>query len=104
MKPITLNLKADYEPTSPQLGSNQGGFFRKKSDGSEYYIKWLPSSDKQSLDRLKNEYLALKLYELFDVAVPKAELFTFTDQHGVVQVGIITAKQDGIEKPAYAVD
>ncbi|WP_298623875.1 ADP-ribosyltransferase [uncultured Legionella sp.] len=96
MNPIKLNLNKDFVATSSQLGSNKGGFFKKKSDGSEYYIKWLPASDKKNLDRLKNEYLALKLYELFGVAVPKAELFTFTDAKGVQQVGIITAKKEGI--------
>lgn len=96
MKPTPIDLN-DFEKISSRLGSNLGAFFKKKTDGSEYYIKWRAGDDdSKNIDQFKNEYLALKLYDLFDVAVPKAQLCTFTDENAATHIGIITTKKEGI--------
>lgn len=104
-KPIILDLENDYERQSQRLGSNQGGFFKRKDDGKAFYIKWLSAEksgtgeryQNRAVNRMHNEYLASKLYELFGVSVPKSELFTFVDKKGKQQIGIVSEKQEGIE-------
>jgi hypothetical protein len=100
-KPSVFNLKDDYISTSAQLGSNAGGFFTRKNDGKEFYLKWLPASDTESIKRLQNEFLALKLYELYGIPVPKAELFTF-ERDGVSYIGIASEKQPNIKQISEA--
>jgi len=108
--PKPLNLSAQYTLMSGQLGSNQGGFFKRNSDNKEFYMKWLPSGaakegvkyTNRAENRLHNEFLASKLYELFGVAVPQSELFTFIDQNGQKNVGIASEKQDNIRPISQA--
>ena len=99
--PISFS-EAEYTRTTEKLGSNPGGFFRKKSDGKEYYVKWLPEGERgtryedRSRNRFNNEFLAIKLYELFGVAVPKSDFITFRDATGKTCYGIISEKQEGL--------
>jgi hypothetical protein len=93
----------DFEPTSAKLGSNQGGFFRRKADGKEFYIKWETQGpqDGKYKDRIRNrfnnEFLANKLYELFGLAVPTSEFITFKDGSGKTCYGIMSEKIDGLK-------
>lgn len=107
-KPTFINLETEYTPISESLRSNPGRFFRKNSNAKEYYIKWLPDlpvdhlNDNKSKyknrnwNRINNEFLALKIYELFCVRVPKAEFISFTDNNGIKNFGIATEKQNNI--------
>ena len=98
MPPNTIDFTAEYTRQTGNLGSNQGGFFKHNESGQECYVKWLPASDTKNVDRLKNEFLALKLYELFGVNVPKGEIFQFTNEKGQEQVGIITPKIENVSQ------
>lgn len=93
-----IDLKGEFTSLSDRLGSNPGGFFQSKADGQEYYVKWLPTAEAKNEDRIRNEFLALKLYDLFGLAAPKAELIRFTDNHGQAQIGLMTPKQSHIKK------
>jgi hypothetical protein len=93
-----IDLKSEFASLSDRLGSNPGGFFKSKADDQEFYIKWLPTAEAKNEDRIRNEFLALKLYELFGLAAPKAELIRFTDDHGQAQIGLMTPKQSHIKK------
>ncbi len=107
-EPITINF-TEYSRTTKQLGSNLGGFFRHNQTKKEYYIKWLPASfsdeekrkfykekffkgeelNSANKDKLKdrhrnrfnNEVLAIRLYELYGVAVPKVTFISFNSEN-----------------------
>ena len=65
---------AEYTCSSDQLGSNSGGFF-KNNDGKEFYIKYVPVTERRKVD---NEVLALKLYSLYNIPVPVVSKGTLT--------------------------
>lgn len=107
----------DYDKITEKIGSNQGGFFKNKKDRKLYYIKWMQAdlneNEKKFFDskalakgkyknrhrnRFANEILALRIYELYNTPVPKAELITFTDEKGIQHYGIASEKQDDITK------
>ncbi len=112
VKPTEIDLNQDYTKRSEKQGSNEGGFFCHNLTGKEYYIKWLPEqlNDRfkdtkkalsirykdRNLNRFHNEFLALKLYELYGTSVPKAELISFKDHSGKVFYGIATQKESDI--------
>jgi len=56
------------EQIGPQSGSNPGGKYKHGPTGQEWYVKWDRSGRN---DRMQNELLAAKLYELAGVKVPE---------------------------------
>lgn len=62
----------DLVQTGPQGGSNPGGEFTDTSTGVRWYMKW-----PDSVEALRNEVLANRLYALAGVDVPEVRLIQF---------------------------
>ena len=77
-----------FVQTGEALGTNRGGFFTS-TDHQTYYCKY-DVDEPLNRDKFKNEYLAIKLYQLFGVNVPGAELITFVGEDGQKLFGIKT--------------
>lgn len=59
----------DLNQVGPPTGINPGGLYQHRGTGEQYYVKWSEQGKKQN--RIKNEMLAAKLYELAGVKVPQ---------------------------------
>jgi SPP1 gp7 family putative phage head morphogenesis protein len=67
----------DLEQIGEQGGSNVGGTFRSKVDGTKYYVK-APRTD----DHVKNEVLGMKLYKLAGLDAPEVDFIRITGRIG----------------------
>tara|TARA_R100000808_G_scaffold10395_1_gene27665 strand:- start:38205 stop:42197 length:3993 start_codon:yes stop_codon:yes gene_type:complete len=62
------------EKTSGKLGYNEGGIFKHKQTGQQYYIKFSSSGNDQQVN---SEALANKLYELCGIGTLGADVISF---------------------------
>ena len=60
----------NLKQVGPKQGTNEGGFFIDKQDGSSVYVKF------QDADHSMNEWIAATLYHWFGVNVPKTTIVT----------------------------
>ena len=119
--PRQINM-SDYDRTSDKKGSNTGGFFQDKISKKEFYIKWLPEEIQEDekkffnhadlekgkyknrhRNRFNNEILALRIYELYGLKVPKAEFITYVDENGKRFYGISSEKAENVKPLKEAV-
>lgn len=88
---ITTADGRTFERNSAKKGTNCGGMFTDTESGKKYYIKYSELTA-DAADRLQNELLSLKLYQLFGVTVPDAVLIHF-ENDGMSYVGIASEWQ-----------
>lgn len=93
-----------WKKLKDQMGSNPGGLYQDE-EGMKWYIKFLSNED-----RMRNELLAYKLYELAGVHVPEAKLVQISGQLGIASKwnSSLAHSYDASElasgKDAFAVD
>lgn len=105
-EPGTLQM-SQMEKYAQQKGSNEGGFYRDKRTGVEYYIKF-PASE----DVARNELLAAKLYQKAGIDVPELTLIQDGNRVGIaskIKAGLRSGKAQELANAigsgsGYAVD
>lgn len=77
-----------WTQTGPREGTNPGGYYRAP-DGTDWYVKWPPDAD-----RVRNEVLTGRLYQLAGVEVPELRLVSDNGKIGVASRIVEGLRQD----------
>ena len=108
--PITSNATpapgvmqmSQMEKYGDQLGSNNGGFYRDKVTGQEFYIKF-PGSE----DVVRNELVSGKLYQALGVDVPELTVVQNGSETGLaskIKAGLVKGTASQLAKAAGAAE
>lgn len=105
-EPGVLHL-SQMEKYGGRRGSNEGGFYKDKTTGIEYYVKF-PASE----DIARNELLAAKLYQKAGIDVPELTLIQDGSRVGIaskIKPGLRVSSPQDLAKAlgsgsGYAVD